>query len=173
MQSVVTILKILLIDLWLCLRSFGFFNGKPRHCCCVSGRKCFLGKFLSGLFWHYNRCWKEEKSLSFRAQFMELHYEEAWKIQDFSSLLYRICPLVANVMLQITDQHNFSSSKFAFITARIMLYFFLQIICSLLWRLNSTWVQFFENQQRILFHYCVILPYLVKRTCKIWDGNTL
>ena len=25
----------------------------------------------------------------------------------------------------------------------------------------------------LLFHYCVILPYLVKRTRKIWDGNTL
>ena len=25
----------------------------------------------------------------------------------------------------------------------------------------------------LLFHYCVILPYLVKRTRKILDGNTL
>ena len=122
LQSVVTILKIVLVDLWLCLiRSFGFFNGKPRHCCCVSGRKCYLGKFLSCLFWHYNQSWKEEQSLWLWAQFMQLCIE-AWKIQDFGSVLYRIWPHIANVMLRTTDLHNCTSNKLAFKTARIMLW---------------------------------------------------
>ena len=30
-----------------------------------------------------------------------------------------------------------------------------------------------DQYRFLLFHYYAILPYLVKRTLKIWDGNTL
>ena len=37
---------------------------------------------------------------------------------------------------------------------------------------NSGWLGP-SKYMLLLFHYCVVSPYLVKRTRKIWDGNTL
>ena len=52
-DGVVIIFKIVFIDQWLCIRSFGFFNKKQRHCqlsFSVLEKEHYLGKFKSCLF---------------------------------------------------------------------------------------------------------------------------
>ena len=51
-DGVVIIFKIVFIDQWLCIRSFGFFNKKQRHCLSFSvlEKEHYLGKFKSCLF---------------------------------------------------------------------------------------------------------------------------